>query len=116
MRFSEKIICVINPAYKKRYVETKYKQLFEEQYSKVNNIKKTLDGISGQLIKHKKMYKLVLKANSYLEISLIKDYKTALNYINNEYPALKEFHNQYIEKAKEQQFYMLVDKGGNTGE
>lgn len=115
MRLSDKILCIINPVYKKKYVEIKYKRLFEEQYSKVNNIKRTLDGISGELTKHKKIYGLVLKASTYLEISLIKDYKTALNYINNDYPTLREFHNQYIEKAKEQQYYMLVDKGGNQG-
>ena len=97
----------------KKKLQESYMKKFEEQYNEVHNIKKTLEIIAPDFKKKRKLHCKIEQANYYLDYSILKDYKTALNFINNVYPNLKEFHDIYIEKAKEQQRFMLVDKGGN---
>ena len=101
---------------KKKKLQLHYMLAFKDRYKDVNNIKATISDISEEFSSDKKFYGSLKKCLFYLDNSLLKDYKTALGFIEKDYPDLKSFHKEYIDIAKQQQYFMLTDKGGNNCE
>ena len=96
------IAAVIDSALFRKKVK-KYMQLFTQSYDKTQNIKKTLEELITHYKPRSKEYLAIDHALYYLEHSIARDYKGALDCICDGYfesNKIRRMHKEYIERER----------------
>lgn len=81
----------------------KYMEAFEYQYEESNNIKKTLQAVKGEYKETSKPARTLAKSLYYLDHSILRDYKGALDIATKECfnsVKVREMHSKYLDMEK----------------
>lgn len=104
------IICTIYDIYSMKKREAKYLNNFTEAYYASHDIKKTMEKIRSLYKDREKEAQAIDAGLYYLDHSLLRDYQSALGYMELLFPngEIKKFHLQCIKDAQAQKCLLLT--------